>query len=117
VDGAANDDFLLEECVSRLQKAKYEAMISSGRIYDPSIGDWLDNAIIQQAADPFHAIIASANRGERRDILVVEEIDDSHPLLVSPVNWEVERCGSNLGGRHGAVAAYRKRSLVRRQVF
>jgi hypothetical protein len=82
--------------VSRLQKAKADALISSGRAYDPSAGDWLDNALIQHAVDPFHAIIVSENRGTRDFILVADEVDEAQPLMVAPNIWEVPRVAASL---------------------
>ena len=89
-------DVRLKSLVEKLHKAKTEALIASGRIYDPSVGDWLDNTLRQQAIKPFHAIIASELRGAHDIILVAEEIDDAHPLMVSPHNWEVDRVGVTL---------------------
>ena len=89
-------DVRLKSLVSRLQKAKTEALIPSGRAYDPSAGNWLQNAIAQQAVAPFHAIIAEQNPAARPDVVVVEDADDTNPLMVSPHTWEVERVGTAL---------------------
>lgn len=89
-------DVAFKNLVEKLQKAKVEALISSGRNYDPCAGDWLDNALKQQAIKPFHAIIASENRGEHDFILVAGEIDDTHRLMVASPNWEVDRVGAVL---------------------
>ncbi|MBR0878554.1 hypothetical protein JQ608_15440 [Bradyrhizobium liaoningense] len=88
-------DVRLKSLVSRLQQAKTTALISSRRNYDPSIGDWLENALLQQV-QPFHAIIASENRGNRAYVLVADEIDETDPLMVAPNNWEVPRVGADL---------------------
>jgi len=89
-------DVRLKSLVSRLQQAKTTALISSRRDYDPSVGDWLENALRQQQVQPFHAIIASENRGSRAYILVADEIDETDPLMVAPTNWEVPRVGADL---------------------
>lgn len=89
-------DVRLKSLVSRLQQAKTTALISSRRNYDPSIGDWLENALLQQQVQPFHAIIASENRGNRAYVLVADEIDETDPLMVAPNNWEVPRVGADL---------------------
>jgi len=89
-------DVRLKSVVSRLQKAKLEALIASGRSYDPEVGDWLQNALLQHALNPFHAIIASANGGAYNFVLAADEIHAAHPLFASPVNWEVQRVGSSL---------------------
>lgn len=89
-------DVRLKSLVEKLQRAKTEALIASGRVYDPALGDWLDNALIQQAIKPFHAIIASEMRGGHDIILVAEEVDDTHVLMVAPHSWEVGRVGIDL---------------------
>src|SRR5260370_39599753 len=89
-------DVRLKTLVEKLQKAKAEALINSSRTYDPAAGDWLYNALHQQAIKPFHAIIASENRGEHDFILIAGEMDDTHPLMVAPPNREVERVGAAL---------------------
>lgn len=89
-------DVRLKSLVSRLQHAKTTALIPSGREYDPSVGDWLENALLQQQTQPFHAIIASKNRGDRAFILVADEVDETNPLMVAPTNWEVPRVGADL---------------------
>jgi hypothetical protein len=104
-------DVTFKSLVHKLQRAKTEALISSGRNYDPSAGDWLDNALHQQAIEPFHAIIASENRGERDFILVVGEIDDAHPLMVAPHNWQVERVGAVLAEAMSPLLASAKKVL------
>jgi hypothetical protein len=81
-------DVRLKSLVSRLQKAKTEALIPSGRAYDPSAGDWLQNAVAQQEVAPFHAIIAEQNPAGRPDVVVVDDADETHPLMVSPHTWD-----------------------------
>lgn len=89
-------DVRLKSLVSRLQHVKTTALIPSGRDYDPSAGDWLDNALRQQTVQPFHAIIALENRGNRAFILVADDVDETSPLMVAPSNWEVSRVGTDL---------------------
>ena len=89
-------DIRYKSLVNRLQKAKREALIRSNRKYEPSTGDWLDNALRQHTLEPFHAIIASENRGVKDLILVAEDIDEDTPLMIAPANWEVERVGKVL---------------------
>lgn len=93
---AGMGDVRLKSLVSRLQRAKTEALVPSGRAYDPGVGDWLQNAIAQQAIAPFHAIIAGQNPGARPDVLVVDDADETNPLMASPHMWEVERVGTAL---------------------
>ena len=82
--------------VDKLDNAKKRALIPSGRHYDPVTGDWLDNAIEQHTLDPFHAIIASENRGDKNFILIAEDIVEETPLMKTRTDWGVERTGEAL---------------------
>ena len=93
---AGMSDVRFKSLVLRLQHAKSTALIPSGRNYDPSVGDWLVNALLQHVTKPFHAIIASENRGGQVFILVGADVDDTNALMVSPNNWEVTRVGTDL---------------------
>jgi hypothetical protein len=86
-------DVRLKSLVSRLQRAKAEALIASGRSYDRAIGDWFDNALAQHAVKPFRAIIVSADKGPHADVLIVDDVDDLNPSLLAPITSEVERTG------------------------
>lgn len=83
----------LEESLAR---AKKSALMRSGRPYDPALGGWLQNAIPQHRAAPFHAIIATDNAGGDASILVADDIDELTPLMVSTHTWEVQRTGPDL---------------------
>jgi hypothetical protein len=89
-------DVRLKSLVSRLQQAKTAALIPSGRNYDPSAGDWLETALLQQVTKPFHAIIASESRGDHACILIGADVDETNALMVAPNNWEVARVGVDL---------------------
>ena len=81
--------------VEKLNQAKQSKVIRSGRPYDPQT-DWLQNAVAQQSATPFHAIIAGENPNSRDFIICVDDADESHRLMIAPSIWEVERTGSAL---------------------
>jgi hypothetical protein len=83
----------LEESLSRAKQSK---IIQSGRPYNPTLGGWLQNAIAQHAVAPFHAIIANDNPTANADVILVEEVDEAHPLMVSAQSWEVDRVGVTL---------------------
>lgn len=90
-------DVDLKRLVNKLERAKREAFIRSSRSYEPSAGDWLDNAIQQHALKPFHAIIASKNRGGKDFILEADSLVDDEPLLmVASSSREVPRTAKEL---------------------
>jgi hypothetical protein len=90
----------IEESLSRAKQSK---VIRSGRPYDPALGNWLQNAVAQHAVAPFHAIIAEENPTALADVVMVDEADEAHPLMVSGHTWEVERVGTTLAQAMGPL--------------
>lgn len=78
-----------------LARSRTSKTIRSGRPFSAEL-DWFDNAVIQQAVDPFHAIIAQENPQGFPFVLRADEVDEVHPLMLSPRNWEVPRVGKDL---------------------
>ena len=105
----------LQSLKNRLRKAKTGALIRTGRHYDPATGDWLDNAIRQHAFDPFRAIIASENPGNKDFILLVDEtgeINDDTSLMKASSTVEVPRTGEALAGAMSLLLKSAKEMLV-----
>jgi hypothetical protein len=67
--------------IEKLNEAKRTKVIKSSRAYDRSAGDWLYNAFKQHAILPFHAIIATQNPNASQGVLLVEDLDEQHPLM------------------------------------
>jgi hypothetical protein len=63
----------------------------SDRPYDAALGGWFQNAVAQHALAPFHAIIADVNPTANADVVLVEDVDETHPLMMSAHSWEVVR--------------------------
>ena len=85
----------LEESLNRAKSSK---VVRSGRPYDQALGGWLPNAIAQQATSPFHAIIAEQNPQGHPQVLIVDDVDDNHPLMAAPYTWDVDRVGVAIAG-------------------
>lgn len=72
---------------AKLRALKRDCSIASGRNYyvdldsDP-MQSWLKNALEQQGINPFHAIIATNNPEEKEFVLTVDQIEETHPLMV-----------------------------------
>ena len=60
------------------------------------MGSWLQNAVAQHAVAPFHAIIAEKNPAAVAAVVLVDDADEAHPLMVSAHTWEAERVGATL---------------------
>lgn len=72
------------------------ASIHSGRDYNPAIGSWLQNALAQQAIQPFHAIIARTNPTSNEGVVVVSEVDEANALIAVPTSAAIDRDASSL---------------------
>jgi hypothetical protein len=83
----------IEESLTRARQSK---VIRSGRAYDPALGNWLQNAVAQQATAPFHAIVAEENPANLAGVVLVDDADEAHPLMASTHTWGVERVGATL---------------------
>lgn len=71
-------------------------LVHSARPYDHSLEPeserWVRNAIAQQdASTPFHAILSTRNPTSSDDVVLEEDIDESHPRLAVRREWPVLR--------------------------
>ncbi|TPL86789.1 hypothetical protein FJ950_10330 [Mesorhizobium sp. B2-3-14] len=94
-----------------LNQAKHSKVIRSGRPYDPGLGNWLQNAISQNAVTPFHAIIAEENPTALAEVLLVNDVDEMNPLMLSAHTWEVGRVGATLAQAMAPLLKSAKRVL------
>ena len=88
----------VEEILNRSKPS----VVRFGRRYDANL-DWLGNAVDQQDRHPFRAIIAEENPQGLPFIVRAEDVDEAHPLIVSPRNWEVPRVGASLAHAMGPL--------------
>jgi hypothetical protein len=88
----------VEEILNRSKPS----VVRFGRQYDANL-DWLRNALDQQASKPFHAIIAEENPESLPFVVRSEDIDEAHPLMGAPHNWEVPRVGASLAHAMGPL--------------
>jgi hypothetical protein len=84
-------DYEKKRVIERIAQLKRDAGIHSGRAYDPGRGDWLTNAVAQQAIKPFRAILASANPGKYPFILTTDEVSEADALMAAPRDIQVVR--------------------------
>jgi hypothetical protein len=77
--------------IEKLNAAKRTKVIKSSRPYNRTAGDWLHNALAQHAISPFHAIIAAQNPNESQSVLIAQDLDEQHPLMAVPHDFEVNR--------------------------
>ncbi len=81
--------------VTEILNRSKPSIVRFGRQYDANV-DWLGNATGQQAMEPFRAIIAEENPQAQPFVVRAEDVNEGHPLMVAPHNWEVPRVGASL---------------------
>lgn len=74
-----------------LNQAKKNKIVRFNRPYDGGLGSWLDNALAENARQPFHAIIAQANPGGDGAVLCVKDIDENDGLMAVAQECAVAR--------------------------
>ncbi len=85
----------IEVKLKQIKEVKITKVVGSRRPYNPDLS-WLKNALDQHAVIPFHAIIAETKPTGQDVVLVASEVDESHPLMVSPQDCLVPRVGTEL---------------------
>jgi hypothetical protein len=86
----------LSKVTERLQSAKKDVLVRSGRPYNNQLSSWVDNAMSQNSVRPFRAILAASNPKLEPTILPIDEISDTNPLFEAPTSFEVERSDDGL---------------------
>jgi len=91
-----------------LNQAKKNKVVRSQRPYDPAAGGWLHNALVEHVRSPFHAILAGENPSGSDAVLLVNELDEFHPLMAAPQDRAIQRDAPSIAMalrgllRHGA---------------
>jgi len=75
---------------AKLRALKRDCSIASGRNYDP-MRNWVKNAMEQQNIKPFHAIITTENPNNLDQVLLIDEIEETHPLMAATSNRAISR--------------------------
>ncbi|WP_315795715.1 hypothetical protein [Bradyrhizobium sp. SZCCHNRI3043] len=96
----------VEEALNQARKNK---LIRTGRPYNESVGDWLQNAVVEHQRVPFRAIIANANPTNNRVVLAAAELDESHPLMNVPHDQAVHRDAKSLAAAMKEILEFSSR--------
>lgn len=86
----------LQKVIERLSKAERHSLVRNNRKYRPDLGDWLSNVYDQHEINPFKAIVASANPNNDDAVLLIQDIDDQHPLFLVEVSWAAPRTAKSI---------------------
>jgi hypothetical protein len=104
---------ITEKLSSTVVKNKF---LHSTRAYDetftPEEERWIRNAVAHQGTpNAFHAIVTSQNAALRPDVIVEEDVDESHPMLDVPREVSVLREAAALAG-HVRLMVRNSNSLI-----
>jgi hypothetical protein len=80
-----------QRVIEKLRRLKEHASIRSGRPYDPALPAWIDNALAQQALEPFKAIIARDAVAGHGEIVIPDDVTETHPLFAVSRNAKISR--------------------------
>ena len=82
--------------VEKLNQKRRTAFVRTGRDYDPTLGNWVENAAASHAISPFHGIIAQQGAQLGGAAISVADLDDDHPLMVVPTSCDIPRTPKNI---------------------
>lgn len=94
-----------------LKAAKGTKVIRSGRPYDSSL-EWLPNALTEHVRLPFRAIIARENIGANDAVLVADEVDEDHPLMLAPNSVATPRDAVSIAAALSSLLVYGSSILI-----
>ena len=100
IDAARNadiGDLARKRIVEKLTQGKRTTLIRRGRDYNPTLGNWADNALASHATEPFRAIIAHEERPDEA-VVSLAELDETHHLMEAPTSRDVPRTAVELSG-------------------
>lgn len=97
IEGAAHlPDYEKKRVVEALIRTKNNASIKAGRPYKPDVGDWLTNALADHQRKPFRGIIARENQEKAQAVVLVDDVEDTHPLIAAPTSRAIARDAASI---------------------
>ncbi|RAK59565.1 hypothetical protein DJ021_06995 [Phenylobacterium hankyongense] len=81
-----------------LDQARRAKLVRSGRTYDAAAANWLEAALTSNSETPFRAIIALENPAKAPEVLVPDDLDEGHALMLAPRDAAVPRDVASIVG-------------------
>lgn len=98
----------IEEALSQARKNR---LVRCARRYDPAVGDWLQNAMVEHGRSAFHAIIATENPNGEEFVLPADDLDELHPLIAVAHDCAVQRDAASLAAAMREMLRFGSRIL------
>lgn len=86
----------LQRVTEKLSRAERYALVRNNRKYRPDLGSWLPNVLSQHHENPFRAIITSENPHGLDVVLLIDDLDEQHPLFSADVSWAAPRSAKGI---------------------
>ena len=86
----------LQRVTEKLSRAERYALVRNNRKYRPDLGSWLPNVLSQHNENPFRAIITSENPSGLDVVLLIDDLDEQHPLFAADVSWAASRSAKGI---------------------
>ena len=93
---AGMGDLARARMVEKLRQGMRTALIRTGRSYDPTLGNWVENAAASHAIRPFRGIIAQQTALIEDAAISLAELDDDHLLMEAPRSCDVPRTPTDI---------------------
>lgn len=88
-------DVARKRIVEKLQQKKRDALIKTGRAYNPELESWLENALASHRERPFRAIVSEFEHGN--DVVVTTgAMEADHPRIVARTSTDIPRTPEDL---------------------
>lgn len=94
-----------------LKEARGTKVIRTGREYNHSL-EWLSNALVEHQRSPFQAIIAQENGAKSGEVILAEELDEQHPLMVIAKPVPVPRDAASIASALSALLKHGSSILI-----
>jgi hypothetical protein len=101
---AGVSDIKLASMVDRLRTAAKLRVVDFGRSYNSECS-WLENAVREHTANPFHAIIYAGEERPCAEALCPDDCDDDNVLFSAPISRDIARSAGELADALFILAA------------
>lgn len=101
-----------QRVIEKLRRLKEHASIRSGRAFDPSSGDWLENALTQHAITPFRAIMAGNGASGPPALVELDDVSEIHPLFEVARSARIPRDAADITAAVAPLISCARRALL-----
>jgi hypothetical protein len=107
-------DLQRKKFVEKLYRAKKHAIVDFGREYDAARGNWIRNALAENAKHPFRAIICEKLETPTlgQAVLILDQLDELDADFKKLTSWEVSRTATGISASVGPLLRAAKEIMI-----